>query len=235
MQPKPIIKVNSVSKYIQGKCILDSVSFEVQESSLVSIVGPNGAGKSTLVNIILGIDKNFDGSVEIYGPKDISYLPQLHAQDHYQLPMSVFEYLSVGSTPLYHPHRSDISFTTALAHVGISENVLHESVTTLSGGERQRVAIARALLSTPRILVLDEPLASVDYASRKGLYELIAHLSTDHGITVILVSHDLEFTTRMSDQVLCLNQSLHPQCKVEQRNTDSLDFIHQHPHGTTTS
>ena len=209
-----IIHVDNISKYIGSQCILDSINFTIYEGTLVSIVGPNGAGKSTLIKIILGIDKDFSGTVTIANKKNIAYLPQLQNGDFYQLPLSVHEYLSIGNSSLYHISKSTMPFATALAHVGIAKELLTESIHSLSGGERQRIAIARALLSNPKILVLDEPLASVDHASRKSLYDLIAHLSTDHAITVILVSHDIEYVSSISDQVFCLNKSLHLGCSL---------------------
>ncbi len=225
----PIIKVNQVSKKINDTFILEGITFEVTEGTLVAIVGPNGAGKTTLVNIILGIDTDFSGSVIIEGPKEIGFIPQITMQDHYSLPMSVHEYMSIGATTLYHKNRSEVSFVDALAHVGVSDEIIHQPIHTLSGGERQRVAIARALLSNPRILVLDEPLAAVDYASRKDLYELIAHLTSDHGITVILVSHDVEYAVPMSDQVLCLDRTLHQQCHISEETSHTGNaIIHNH-------
>ena len=122
------------------------------------------------------------------------------------------EYISIGTTPLYRGSKQTIDMHKTLQHVGVAPEKLHQSYLSLSGGERQRVAIARALLSDPTILVLDEPLAAVDYASRTGLYELIRHLQKDHAMTVLLVSHDIDSVLPLSDRVLCLNKQLHTDC-----------------------
>jgi zinc transport system ATP-binding protein len=93
------------------------------------------------------------------------------------------------------------------------------------------VAIARALLGDPTILVLDEPLAAVDYSSRPGLYELIRHLQQDHKMTVLLVSHDIDSVLPLSDQVLCLNKSLHTDCHPSQfvtKGGQGKQTIHHH-------
>jgi zinc transport system ATP-binding protein len=208
----PTISVHHVTKAVGDRQLLVDVNFDIAQRSLVSLIGPNGAGKSTLVKIILGLDTEYEGTVVIQPNQRIQYIPQLTASDQYQLPLSVYEYLSIGTTPLYSRSRAPVDFAKALDHVGVSPDTLHQTYTSLSGGERQRIAIARALLGDPTILVLDEPLAAVDYASRAGLYELIRHLQQGHHMTVLLVSHDIESVLPLSDRVLCLNKTLHTDC-----------------------
>lgn len=207
-----IISVKNVTKAVDNRQLLVDISFDIKEQSLVSLIGPNGAGKSTLVKIILGLDLHYDGTVSIEANQRVQYIPQLATNDHHQLPLSVHEYISIGTTPLYSKSKKQVDFKKTLEHVGVATEKLHQSYMSLSGGERQRVAIARALLSNPTILVLDEPLAAVDYASRSGLYELIRHLQQDHEMTVLLVSHDVDSVLPLSDRVLCLNKTLHTDC-----------------------
>lgn len=209
---KPIISVKNVTKAVDGRQLLIDINFEIEEQSLVSLIGPNGAGKSTLVKIILGLDLHHGGTVTIDPNQRVQYIPQLTTNDQHQLPLSVHEYISIGTTPLYSGNKQQVDFKKTLEHVGVAAEKLHQSYMSLSGGERQRVAIARALLSDPTILVLDEPLAAVDYASRDGLYELIRHLQQDHKMTVLLVSHDVESVLPLSDRLLCLNKTLHTDC-----------------------
>jgi len=227
----PVITVTNVTKTIASRRLLDDVSFTIAPQSLVSLIGPNGAGKSTLVKIILGLDQQYEGSIVIRPSERVQYIPQLVMDDQYQLPLSVHEYISIATNRLYSLNRNKVDFAKALAHVGVAVEKLHQSYTSLSGGERQRVAIARALLGEPTILVLDEPLAAVDYASRSGLYELIRHLQKDHKMTVLLVSHDIDSVLPLSDQVLCLNQSLHTDCHPSQFTSRSgipNQTIHHH-------
>lgn len=207
-----IISVKNVTKAVADRQLLVDINFEIEEQSLVSLIGPNGAGKSTLIKIILGLDPHYEGTVNINANQSVQYIPQLSINDQHQLPLSVHEYISIGTTPLYSGSKKHVDFKTTLEHVGVAVEKLHQSYTSLSGGERQRVAIARALLSNPTILVLDEPLAAVDYASRGGLYELIRHLQQDHKMTVLLVSHDVESVLPLSDRLLCLNKTLHTDC-----------------------
>jgi zinc transport system ATP-binding protein len=227
----PVISVKHVTKIVEGRQLLDDVSFNITEQSLVSLIGPNGAGKSTLVKIILGLDRHYQGSVIVRPDERVQYIPQLSMADIHQLPMSVYEYIAIATSPLYSTNKKEVDFEKTLTHVGVSVEKLHQSYTSLSGGERQRVAIARALLGNPTVLVLDEPLAAVDYASRSGLYELIRHLQQDHKMTVLLVSHDIDSVLPLSDQVLCLNKSLHTDCHPSQfvaEGNQNNQAIHHH-------
>lgn len=226
-----VIQVANVSKAVDGRQLLDDVSFTIKAQSLVSLIGPNGAGKSTLVKIILGLDTHYQGSVTIAPTARVQYIPQLEIRDHFQLPLSVAEYLSIAMSRLYGTTRAKADFSQALTHVGVAPEKLHQSYLSLSGGERQRVAIARALLGDPTVLVLDEPLAAVDFASRAGLYELIRHLQQDHTMTVLLVSHDIDSVLPLSDQVLCLNKTLHTDChpsEYTQQHSTVSQAIHHH-------
>jgi zinc transport system ATP-binding protein len=225
-----IISVKHVTKAVDQRQLLVDITFDITEQSLVSLIGPNGAGKSTLVKIILGLDTQFTGTVAIRKDERVQYIPQLSASDQHQLPMSVEEYLKIGTTPLYSRHGKNVNYEEELKHVGVSAEKLHQSFLSLSGGERQRVAIARALLSKPTVLVLDEPLAAVDYTSRSGLYELIRHLQKDHKMTVLLVSHDIESVLPLSDRVLCLNKTMHTDCHPSAFETKdgTQQTIHHH-------
>ena len=152
-----VISVKNVTKAVDGRQLLVDVSFAVAPQSLVSLIGPNGAGKSTLVKIILGLDNQYEGSVVIRPGERVQYIPQLTMNDQYQLPLSVYEYISIATNRLYSANRKPVDFEQTLTHVGVAVEKLYQSYTSLSGGERQRVAIARALLGDPTFLVLDEP------------------------------------------------------------------------------
>lgn len=209
----PVISVRNVTKTIGARDILRDVSFSLERASLTALIGPNGAGKTSLVRILLGLDAAHTGQVSVGANERVQYVPQLAARDAAALPVSVAEFLRVGMSRWFLGRRAaatDIAAT--LTHVGLSREVQHQSVQSLSGGEQQRLAIARSLLAEPSVLVLDEPLASVDYHARHALYELIRHLQQAHGMTVLLVSHDIDSVLPISDRVLCLNQTLHENC-----------------------
>lgn len=227
----PVLTVNNVSARAAGRAILRDISFSLRAGELATIIGPNGAGKSTLVKIMLGLAQPTAGTVTVAPSTRIHYIPQLTVDDSAGLPVSVYEYLRIGTTPLYCAERGPFDLPAALTHVGVDPVVLTQTWHSLSGGERQRVAIARALLSRPTMLVLDEPLAAVDFHSRAGLYELIRHLQQVHHMTVLLVSHDVDSVLPISDRVLCLNQTLRTDCHPTQYHTAAgaaVPGVHHH-------
>lgn len=210
---EPILRVHAVGKTVGERTILRDVSFALYPSTLVALIGPNGAGKTSLVRIMLGLDQAYHGSVSIASGERLAYVPQLVPYDQTTLPVSVEEYLRIGTSRWFHgAAANNADLTAALTHVGLPTRVRTQSVYSLSGGERQRLAIARALVTEPTMLVLDEPLASVDYHGRHDLYTLIRHLQQVHHMTVLLVSHDIDSVLPISDRVLCLNQTLHEDC-----------------------
>lgn len=233
MNNPPIITVSNVSKHVGQTVILDAVSFTITETELVALIGPNGAGKSSLIKIILGLDTAYTGTATVSAHERVHYIPQITNTDPYQLPISVEEYLFIGTTPLYRRRSTPIDLATALNHVGVSPQKLPQTFFSLSGGERQRVAIARALLFEPTVLILDEPLAAVDYGARQGLYELLRHLQQVHRITMMLVSHDTDSVVPLCDRVLCLNKTLHTDCHptllpTPHNNKEVVGTIHHH-------
>ncbi len=210
---KKAITAQNISKKLGDRFILSEVSFSIKKGSLVALIGPNGAGKSTLVKILLGLDKKYEGSFSIDQNETIAYISQQESHDRFALPISVEEYLQVGvATQLRKRKIKKEDMIASLKHVELPSKILSQSFGTLSGGERQRVAIARALMIEPTILVLDEPLAAVDFGARDGLYKLIRHLQQDHSITTLLISHDVQSIIPISDEILCLNQTIHGGC-----------------------
>lgn len=210
-----LIRVRNVHKKYGDQVILHDVSFDIAPQQIVGVIGPNGAGKSTLVNIVLGFDTDYDGSVDFLERLRIAYVPQFSNADIYALPLSVHEFLRSAANQYYGLEKAAEKQTIieTLRHVGLDEEYMEHNVYSLSGGQRQRVLIARALLSDPDFIVLDEPLASVDYAARDALYELLKHLNGEHGITMMLISHDVDSIVAICDSVLCLNKTLHHGCR----------------------
>ncbi len=209
-----VLTVTSLGKESNGYTILDNVSFSVQGGDMVGIIGPNGAGKSTLANIILGFDAEHTGTVTVGEGVRMSYVPQHSKLDIYALPMSVAEFMRTAANSYYGTaEQSDNDhLLQMLTHVGLTEKHLKQNIHSLSGGQFQRVLIARALISEPTFLLLDEPLAAVDYAARDSLYLLLRHLNQEHNITMLVISHDVESIMAISDSVLCLNHTLHYGC-----------------------
>lgn len=203
--------------------VIESAHFHIEEGSFVSFIGPNGGGKSTLVKLILGLLEPERGYISVFGktPREasssIGYVPQYSHFDP-DFPINVMDVVLMGRMKrgFRFLTREDRALAKeALEHVGLS-GLAKRSYSALSGGQRQRVLIARALATHPKVLLLDEPTASVDMASEGELYRLLKELNKE--ITIILVSHDLDFVAEQVKKVICIDRKvvIHPTGKFDE-------------------
>lgn len=205
---KMIISVKNLNVALGSHHILQDISFEITKGEIVAIVGPNGSGKTTLLKTLLGFIP-YQGEISVLGqpPRSLSrvasqigYVPQ-HLEFDRTIPITVSELLAVHAT------KNGVSAKDTLAGVG-AENLLHRPLGVLSGGEFQRVLLALALLNQPEIIFLDEPAASVDVEGAGEIYELIEDLQKKKGLTIVIVSHDIDVVFHYANNVLCLNHRL---------------------------
>ncbi|MBE6678900.1 MAG: ABC transporter ATP-binding protein [Ruminococcaceae bacterium] len=208
-----IITCKNITVYNERTKALDGVSFSVQKGEFLTIVGENGAGKSTLARIILGINPPDEGDVLIDERLrgKIGYLPQQSSAQR-DFPASVYEVVlsgnigSVGFIPFY-SRAAKARARSNMELLGISA-ISQKSYRALSGGQQQRVLLARALCAADEVLLLDEPTAGLDPLVTKELYTTVRHLCDEHGMTVIMVSHDIPAAMKYSDRILHLATSV---------------------------
>ena len=207
------IIVNDVSLGYDGKIFIDKLNFSVSRGDYLCVVGENGSGKSTLIKALVGIKKVNGGRIYAEGDfslNDIGYLPQ-STDVQGDFPASVDEIVmsgfakKMGSRPFYKKSERMFAYEK-LNELGIKD-IAKNSFSELSGGQKQRVLLARALCSTSDILVLDEPLTGLDPIIATELYELIAKLNKENGLTVIMVSHDVSSAVKYASHILHLGQS----------------------------
>lgn len=215
----PVMSVQKVSFAYGENKILDRISFEVKPGDYVGIVGPNGGGKTTLLRIMLGLLKPAEGEVLLLGKPirnseirhQIGYVPQRAAGDDFAFPASVAEVVMSGRTPvrgmLGGRTKADLAAVKRAMKTADVMHLSHRRIGMLSGGERQRVLIARALAAEPAVLMLDEPTAAVDALSQETFYAFLRKLHSE-GLTIVIVSHDLDIITHEVDTILCLNKHL---------------------------
>ncbi|MFE2183540.1 ABC transporter ATP-binding protein [Streptomyces sp. NPDC059455] len=183
---------------------------EVRSGEFVCIVGPSGAGKTTLLRCLGGLMAPTEGSVYMEGvlveqpPEKLSVV----FQDYSRSLMSWMSVLGNVTLPLRSRgmarHEREQAGLTALAGVGL-EGCEHQYPWQLSGGMQQRVAIARALAYKPEALLMDEPFASVDAQTRADLEDLTLRVRREFGVTVVLVTHDIDEAVYLADRVLVLS------------------------------
>ena len=210
-----IIEIKNLSFSYQKQKVLENINLCVEEGDFLAIIGPNGGGKSTLLKLILGINSAKEGSIKIFGEKPhknlqkIGYVPQ-NTNVNTDFPIKVLEVVLMGhigtKRPLFgYAEEEKRCALGALAQVGM-EKFANEKIGSLSGGQRQRVMIARALCAHPKVLILDEPTASIDVEGQKQIYELLKELNSY--ITIIVVSHDLSFIMQYATTVVHVNKTL---------------------------
>ena len=191
-----------------GNAVLQGLNFEVRAGDYLCIVGENGSGKSTLMKTILGLQPPISGKVltgDGLWKNEIGYLPQ-QTQIQKDFPASVREIVlsgcqgRCGSRPFYNKEEKQ------LAEENIRkmqmENLSRRCYRELSGGQQQRVLLARALCATRKMLLLDEPVSGLDPKASADMYRTIYRLNRQYGITILMISHDLDLTKRYATHIL---------------------------------
>lgn len=206
----PYLEVKNLSYQVEDKVILDDISFRLDKGSILVIIGPNGSGKTSLLKNIISVYQPTAGEVKLAG-KDIkqqlnkiAYVPQKFDFDR-QTPITIREFMALARC--HKASHSDEYISSYLAKVNLAGKEDYQ-LGTLSGGEFQRMMIARALLHEKELLILDEPASGIDLAGEETIYNLIAQVNKEQGITCLIVSHELNIVHRYASQVLCLNKSL---------------------------
>jgi zinc transport system ATP-binding protein len=203
------LKVEHLSFSYSNLAIFKDVSFEIAQKECVGIIGPNGGGKSTLLKLICGFLAPTEGTLEAIHP--IAYVPQTLGFDK-QFPISTLEVVLSGRlshlTWFGTYRKGDIAIAEAsLEKVGLADKG-KAPFCTLSGGQLQRALIARALASEPKLMLLDEPTASVDQKAEEGIFALLKELKEE--MTLLLVTHDLNQAIHQVDRLLVIQHNVVP-------------------------
>jgi iron complex transport system ATP-binding protein len=215
-----------------GKEVVKGISFTVERGDFTCIIGANGCGKTTALKGILGLLPLYEGSVSVEGKtfaardasvsvsakeraKVFAYIPQIHS---IPFPFLVSDVVLLGRTPHLRSSVAGVSAAdmeaayAALEQIGIA-SIAHEEYTALSGGQQQLVLIARALAQEPRILIMDEPTASLDFGNQQLVLERMRHLS-ERGMAVVMVTHDPHHALLCANKVIVMDDG-----KIIERGT----------------
>jgi zinc/manganese transport system ATP-binding protein len=208
-----VIELDHTSIAIGGRDVLIDTSFAIQQGEFIGLLGPNGAGKTTLMRAILGLLPPRAGSLRVFGrpPRrgdpQIGYLPQVRTVLP-DLQVSGFDFIASsvhgerwGLPSLTAADR--LAIDTTLAAVGATD-LARRSLSDMSGGERQRLLLAQALLGDPKLLLLDEPLISLDYRYQEAVIDLVRRFARERNITVLFSAHELNQLIGALDRVLYL-------------------------------
>ena len=190
---------------------LSDVTVAIQENEFFTLLGPSGCGKTTLLRLIAGFDHPTEGRIMLHG-RDISHLPPYQRsvntvfQSYALFPhMTVAQNISFGLEMLGKPKSQIKETVRAMLALVKMEELRNRRTDQISGGQQQRVALARALAPQPQVLLLDEPLAALDYKLRKEMQIELKRLQHETGITFIFVTHDQEEALTMSDRIAVMD------------------------------
>ena len=207
-----LLEILSVSKQYRQLKALDNVSFSVRKGEIFGYIGPNGAGKTTTMKVIVGLLKDFEGDVRIMGQsirgngndayRRIGYLPQRAAFQEWRTVDNALK--TFGRLSGIPRQELDNRIDEVLELIGISDT-RNRRIPELSGGTAQKVGLAQAIIHRPELLILDEPMAGLDPASRYMFKQLFKDLAKKNGTTVLLSSHILSDLQDVGDRIGILN------------------------------
>lgn len=205
---RPLLRFDDVTCAYGRAPAIEHVDLTLVDGEFVGVVGPSGAGKTTLLRTLLGFVRPRSGTVALRPGSAIGYVPQVEAVD-WNFPVTVRDVVAMS---LPRPRFGRLSreaharIDDVLDHLGLGA-LADRHIRDLSGGQQQRVFVARALVAEPLLLVLDEPAASVDVATRHEMLHLLADLHRT-GLTIVLTTHDINGLAAHLPRLICLNRTV---------------------------
>jgi len=219
---EPLVTVTDVSFAYNGQTVLENIRLEIQPGDFIAMIGPNGGGKTTLLRLILGLLKPDKGRIRVLGDTPqaarpgIGYVPQdVHINRSFPITaLDVVLMGRLGAAGRWSGRGAGdrAQAMEALRRMDVADLAGHK-IGTLSGGQRQRIFIARALVTQPRLLLLDEPTASIDTKGQADFYAMLKRLNEQ--VTILVVSHDLLVISTYVKSVACVNKCLHHHHQAE--------------------
>ena len=188
---------------------LDSISFDVNQGEIISVIGPSGCGKSTLLNIIAGFEKSSNGNLSYNGQPIQGCSPDRAVVFQSSV---LFPWLNIEQNIAYglkmkkeskESIKERVKEYIKLVRLEGFEKYYPEQI---SGGMRQRVALARVLIMKPRLLLMDEPFCALDFQSRLEIHKLVLELWGLLGLTIVFITHDIEEALFLSDKVMVMSK-----------------------------
>lgn len=209
----PLLTLKKLRLGYDDKTIIKDASFTLEQGDFACVVGTNGCGKSTLIRGILGLIKPQSGTIK-YDNLDhtqIGYLPQETRVDA-NFPATVEEIVLTGCLghmkmrPFY-CHSEHKHVHESLKKLGI-DALAKKSFVDLSGGQKQKVLLARSLSATKKLLILDEPSNNLDFKSRRDFYATLGKLNKEHGLTIMMITHDLDADDLIGNKVIAIKDGV---------------------------
>lgn len=214
------IEIKNLKFGYNENLILKGVNLDLDQGDFAVISGENGSGKSTLIKLILGELKKDHGSIKLFGIDmedfnnfdKIGYVPQVNEAIKVAFPVSAREYVGLNLYKEFSvfntiTKKSKTKIENTFSTLKIKD-LIDRPVNTLSGGQAQRVMIARAMVNNPDILILDEPTVGIDQKSKEDFLDLLVHLNTHHGISILMITHEMDILGDYVDKVFKLKEGV---------------------------
>ncbi len=237
-----LLEIRDLSFQYGTEKVLTHLNLSIDSGEYLGLLGPNGSGKSTLIRLILGLIKPSSGQIVWHQTdlEQVGYVPQRISQTALDSPLNVTEIITsaLARRPIW-PNRLEKQRIASLLKTLSIEDLAQKQLSQLSGGQRQRVFMARALVNQPKLLILDEPTIGVDGPSEEQFFNCLAQLHSQQGLTIILISHDLDSIAQAVSRVIFLNHKILADGPPEAILTDQLlaelfqnkqSLSHQHHH-----
>ena len=205
-----LINISNLSYKYHKTDVLENINLIIKDDDFLAIIGPNGGGKSTLLKLILGLLTPQNGTIiNNIKTNQVGYVPQ-NTNLNIDFPITALEIVLMGHISskkrLFGYSKEDIACAKASLEKVSMGDFANSKIGDLSGGQRQRVFIARALCSNPKIMLLDEPTASIDVKGQREIYELLKELNKS--ICIVVVSHDISVLLNYAKNVAHINKNL---------------------------
>lgn len=215
-----LIEIEKLKFGYNENLILKDVNLSLEKGDFAVISGENGSGKSTLFKLILGGLKKDEGSIRLFGIdiedfknyNKLGYVPQVNDSIKIAFPVTCREYVSLNLykdfnifKKLKKSNKEDVENIFTSLNI---KNLIDRPFNKLSGGQAQRVMIARAIVANPDLLVLDEPTVGIDQKSKKDFLKLLVHLNTNHGISILMITHEMEILGDYVDKIFRLREGV---------------------------
>ncbi len=234
---KKIIELKNVTKAFDGQVVLDDINLDIYDNEFLTLLGPSGCGKTTTLRLIGGFESADQGEIIFMGETINDVPPYKRNVNTVFQRYALFPHLNVFENVAFPLREKRVakaeieSRVTEMLRLVALSGFEKRSVSSLSGGQQQRVAIARALVSSPKVLLLDEPLAALDLKLRKDMQQELKKIQKATGITFVFVTHDQEEALSMSDTVVVMSDGRIQQIGTpvdiynEPKNAFVADFI----------
>ena len=205
-----LIKINDLFYKYNKTDVLENINLSIKNDDFLAIIGPNGGGKSTLLKLILGLLTPQNGKIQKkIKNNQIGYVPQ-NTNLNIDFPITALEIVLMGhissKKKIFGYSKEDIACAMDSLNKVSMQDFANSKIGDLSGGQRQRVFIARALCSNPKVMLLDEPTASIDVKGQREIYELLKELNKY--ICIVVVSHDISVLLNYAKNVAHINKNL---------------------------